>query len=206
MAGYKSDRMIVRCLVLATLVATAHCASPSPSKPAPSPTNPSPYQTSSEVGADWLSSNDTWAVTVKAQIDASNYTGAISTLETENAENPKNPDVLNMLGYCYRKKDNPDLQKSEDYYLQALAIDPNHCGALEYLGELYLTKHQVEDAEKQLDTLKAAEKCKGGEEEQELAEEIEKYMEQRALSSANSKVHFTFAISTVGMLILGLLQ
>lgn len=64
---------------------------------------------------------------------------------------PHDADVLNYLGYCERKIGN--YQVSLDYYNQALAIDPDHKGVHEYLGELYLAMNKIDDANKELATL-----------------------------------------------------
>lgn len=58
------------------------------------------------------------------------------------------PDVLNYMGFASRK-----LGRFEDalgYYRQALAIDPNHLGANEYLGELYIQMGDYGRARRQL--------------------------------------------------------
>ena len=47
-------------------------------------------------------------------------------------------DVYNLLGFSYRKNDNPDLDKAFESYKIALEANPEHAGAHEYLGELYL--------------------------------------------------------------------
>ena len=49
-------------------------------------------------------------------------------------------DIYNLLGFSYRKLKKPDLDKSFAAYMMALEIDPDHVGAHEYLGELYLMK------------------------------------------------------------------
>ena len=46
-------------------------------------------------------------------------------------------DIYNLLGYSYRKNDNPDLDKAFESYKIAIEVDPEHLGAHEYLGELY---------------------------------------------------------------------
>ena len=61
------------------------------------------------------------------------------------------PDVLNYLGYAHRKLDR--FEASLAYYEQALRIDPDHRGANEYLGELYVELGQIELARQQLQKL-----------------------------------------------------
>lgn len=65
--------------------------------------------------------------------------------------NPDDADGYNLLGYSYRKNQKFDLAKKS--YDRALAIEPEHKGAHEYLGELYLQTGQLEKAEAQLEKL-----------------------------------------------------
>jgi tetratricopeptide (TPR) repeat protein len=63
------------------------------------------------------------------------------------------PDVLNYMGFASRK-----LGRFDDalaYYSQALAIDPAHLGATEYLGELYIQLGDLTRARRQLARLDA---------------------------------------------------
>lgn len=59
-------------------------------------------------------------------------------------------DLYNYLGFATRKKNNPNYEDAEEYYLLALSIDANHIGALEYLGELYFETNRLEQAEELL--------------------------------------------------------
>ena len=61
------------------------------------------------------------------------------------------PDVLNYLGYTHRRLGR--FQQSLEYYLQALAIDPLHRGANEYLGELYVGLGKIDLARERLAVL-----------------------------------------------------
>ena len=58
----------------------------------------------------------------------------------------KRADIYNLLGFSYRKLENPDLDKSFSAYMMAIEIDPSHLGAHEYLGELYLMRDQKDKA------------------------------------------------------------
>lgn len=58
------------------------------------------------------------------------------------------PDVLNYMGFVSRKLGRFD--QAFAYYGQALALDPNHLGANEYLGELYIQLGQMDRARAQL--------------------------------------------------------
>ena len=59
-------------------------------------------------------------------------------------------DLYNYLGFATRKKNNPNYEDAEEYYLSALSIDANHIGALEYLGELYFETDRLGKAEELL--------------------------------------------------------
>jgi tetratricopeptide (TPR) repeat protein len=77
---------------------------------------------------------------------------AIPFLERVAAKNAKHADALNYLGYCHRKAGRTG--KAAEYYDKALAADPNHRGALAYLGELYLMLKDLPKAEAQRAKLK----------------------------------------------------
>jgi tetratricopeptide (TPR) repeat protein len=64
-------------------------------------------------------------------------------------------DFYNYLGFATRKKNNPNYEDAEEYYLLALSIDANHIGALEYLGELYIETDRLGQAEELLTKLGA---------------------------------------------------
>jgi tetratricopeptide (TPR) repeat protein len=76
---------------------------------------------------------------------------ALPHLNNALTQRPKSADVLNYLGYCYRITGS--YPASLDYYNRALAIDPDHKGVHEYLGELYLQMNQPDNANKELATL-----------------------------------------------------
>ena len=96
-----------------------------------------------------------------------NYEKAQKLLIKSNDKNPNNADTLNYLGFTTRKLG--DYENGEKYYLQGLAIEPNHKGINEYLGELYVVTNRIDLAKKRLDVLKAC-NC---EEYDELKEVIE---------------------------------
>lgn len=58
------------------------------------------------------------------------------------------PDVLTYRGFVHRKTD--DYAKAVSFYNAALEIAPNHLGANEYLGELYLERGDTDAALRQL--------------------------------------------------------
>jgi len=86
----------------------------------------------------------------------------------------KRADIYNLLGFSYRKLENPDLDKSFAAYMMAIEIDPSHLGAHEYLGELYLMRDQKDKA---LLMLEKIEQLAGSnnEEYMDLKKAIEEY-------------------------------
>ena len=111
-------------------------------------------------------------------VEAADYQDAIEILGDLNRSEPGNADVLNMLGYAHRKLGRVEV--AFDHYREALAIEPRHLGANEYLGELYLETGKLEKAEERLAELAAA--CPSGcEERDELSEAIAAYKETHGL-------------------------
>ena len=103
----------------------------------------------------------------KADKAKKNYEKAQKFLIKFNDNNPNNADTLNYLGFTTRKLG--DYENGEKYYLQGLAIEPNHKGINEYLGELYVATNRIDLAKERLNVLKAC-NC---EEYSELKEVIE---------------------------------
>tara|TARA_Y100001970_G_C14100755_1_gene785345 strand:- start:588 stop:1052 length:465 start_codon:yes stop_codon:yes gene_type:complete len=62
----------------------------------------------------------------------------------------KKADVYNLLGFSYRKHSEPNLDKAFDAYQIALEANPEHLGAHEYLGELYITLGNMDKANEML--------------------------------------------------------
>ena len=90
----------------------------------------------------------------KGKIDKANkrYEKALKLLLKSNKKKPNNADILNYLGFTTRKLG--DFKKGEKYYLEGLAIEPNHIGINEYLGELYVATNRVGLAKERLEILK----------------------------------------------------
>ena len=107
-------------------------------------------------------------------VDAKDFKSALGPLTQAAKETPNDADVHNLLGYSYRNLGQFD--KVMEHYRLALNINPNHRGAHEYMGELYLQMDQPANAEKELQALSKAcpwfGKC---EEYDDLKEAIEKH-------------------------------
>lgn len=100
------------------------------------------------------------------------FSDAIPHLDAALQQNPRDADILNYEGYTHRMVG--DYTASLDYYNKALAIDPEHKGVHEYLGELYLQTHQPDKAQAELALL--TKMCPSGcDEKDTLTASITKY-------------------------------
>ena len=81
------------------------------------------------------------------------YEKALKLLTKSNIKKPNSADTLNYLGFTTRKLG--DFSNGEKYYLQGLAIEPNHKGINEYLGELYVATNRIDLAKERLNVLKS---------------------------------------------------
>jgi tetratricopeptide (TPR) repeat protein len=81
-------------------------------------------------------------------INAARYSDALVALDRAASAIGPNADILNYMGFAERKLGR--FARALDYYEQALALDRDHRGANEYLGELYLEMGRFEDARRQL--------------------------------------------------------
>jgi tetratricopeptide (TPR) repeat protein len=80
---------------------------------------------------------------VRAKIKSKDFKGAIAELTPMLVSN-QHADVYNLLGFSLRKTG--DYKQAYTFYRKALDFDPEHKGALEYLGELYVETGQVDKA------------------------------------------------------------
>ena len=119
------------------------------------------FSQSLAFGAGSSSSVDANAEYLKAEKLVKTYKfekaiNALNKLLNETPDGYTKADIYNYLGYASRKQRAPNFEKAEEYYLKALKIDPDHIGALEYLGELYYETGRVDKAEDLLKRLKSA--------------------------------------------------
>ena len=84
---------------------------------------------------------------------SSKYKKALKLLIKSNKEKPNKADTLNYLGFTSRKLG--DFKNGEKYYLEGLALEPNHIGINEYLGELYVATNRHSLAVERLEVLKS---------------------------------------------------
>jgi Flp pilus assembly protein TadD len=81
---------------------------------------------------------------VRAKIKAKDWPAAIRDLNAMIDQGVQQADVYSLLGFSLRKSGEPD--KAYTFYRKALEFEPNHKGALEYLGELYVEKGEIAKA------------------------------------------------------------
>ncbi|MBL6782138.1 MAG: tetratricopeptide repeat protein [Alphaproteobacteria bacterium] len=122
-------------------------------------------------GGDYSSSPSSPAVINKAKkaINKNDFAEAYRLLSQNESNYKNNADLYNLMGFSARKLGQYDA--SMQHYERALDIDPKHKGALEYMGELYLTLDQPEAAKALLARLESI--CTFGcNEKRELADAI----------------------------------
>ena len=79
---------------------------------------------------------------VRALLKAKNYDAAI--VQLRGLIGTQHPDVYNLMGFALRKSG--DQAQGMAYYNRALELDPNHKGALEYQGQLFVELGQPDGA------------------------------------------------------------
>lgn len=109
-------------------------------------------------------------------IEAKDWTQAVAKLKVAERRNPDSADLHNSLGFSYRHLKKYDLAFT--HYKRALAIDPRHRGAHEYIGEAYLETGDLASAKKHRDQLQGI--CLlGCEELEDLDKAIAEYRKKR---------------------------
>jgi Flp pilus assembly protein TadD len=129
------------------------------------------------LAVDTITSRDAPDLTsVRAKIKAKNFKAALEEL-TPMLTTYQHADVYNLMGFSLRKTG--DYKQACTFYRKALDFDPDHKGALEYLGELYVETGQLEKAKENMARLQQL--CPSGCEE---LEDLEK-----AVNGAGAKVN-----------------
>jgi tetratricopeptide (TPR) repeat protein len=112
-------------------------------------------------------------------LDDGDYATAIGHLKQALDDDSQSANALNLMGYSLRKSGK--LDQAFDFYQKALDIEPEHLGANEYLGELYLQRDELDKAEQRLALLDEA--CfLPCEEYTELKEAIAEYRKRKGLN------------------------
>ena len=121
--------------------------------PTPARTTPTPVATPTPVPSVTAKNVNTELTKIRSLIAAKNFSAALSALKVADKAFPNNADINNLLGYSARNL--KQYKPAATYYVKALKIDPNHLGALEYQGELFMLTKKTSDAKKNLAKLKS---------------------------------------------------
>src|SRR6185503_12029 len=105
---------------------------------------PAAHADPEETDPDLASRDADYAAGRKA-LQAHDWKAAIARLTKAEVRNPDHADLQNDLGFAYRNMKQYDA--AFRHYERALAIDPRHRGAHEYIGEAYLMVGDVTNAE-----------------------------------------------------------
>ncbi|HXF65657.1 MAG TPA: tetratricopeptide repeat protein [Burkholderiales bacterium] len=123
--------ILVLASILVPVPAVLAAGSSSSSRPPAAPrAQPTPY----ELGVNAVKAGD--------------YARALTELQKAVQADPRNADAWNYIGFSHRHL--KQFDQSLAAYQKALAINPNHRGANEYLGELYLMTGHLDKAREQL--------------------------------------------------------
>ena len=80
------------------------------------------------------------------------WSAAIKALSSAALRDTRNADIQNYLGYAYRNAG--QMEPAFVHYGRALALNPRHRGAHEYVGEAYLMVGKLAQAEEHLAALR----------------------------------------------------
>ena len=89
---------------------------------------------------------------VRAKIKSKDWQAAIRDLNGLIVQGVQHADVYNLLGFALRKSG--DSAQAYTWYRKALEFAPNHKGALEYLGELYVERGELAKAREHVSLLR----------------------------------------------------
>ena len=104
-----------------------------------------------EVNPD-AAARDTDYAAGKQAMEKKNWPEAAKRFELAALRDPDNADLQNYLGYSHRNLKQFDL--AFRHYKRAIALNPRHRGAHEYIGEAYLMTGDLASAEKHLAALR----------------------------------------------------
>ena len=145
-------RLTVIITLLLAITPTANAANTGGgSAPAPAPVatpTPTPTQSAQTPTPAAAKSVNTELAKVTTLLNANNFKQALADLKIIDSEFKNNADVNNLLGYSSRKL--KQYKPAATYYEKALKLNPNHIGALEYQGELFVLTNKVAAAKKNL--------------------------------------------------------
>jgi len=127
----------------------------------------SPNTLGSKLNEQITPRNEEYAKAV-GLIQEGQYNDAMLILNKLIAMDPIDADALNQLGFCYQQLGQPG--KAMGYYKKVLSTKPEHLGANENAGELFLEMKDLPKAEERLTVLEGA--CADCQEYNELKAKI----------------------------------
>lgn len=89
----------------------------------------------------------------KAMVDEGNVAAALPKLLALTRADGSNADAWTLLGHAYRELG--QIEESSAACLKALTINPDHRGALEHQGEVFIAQGRIDRAEANLARLRA---------------------------------------------------
>jgi tetratricopeptide (TPR) repeat protein len=104
-----------------------------------------------EVDPDLATRDEDYAAGNRA-VEKREWAEAMRFFQRAELRHPESADLQNSLGFCYRNLKQYDL--AFKHYERAIALDPRHRGAHEYIGEAYLMTGNLAGAERHLAALK----------------------------------------------------
>ena len=99
-----------------------------------------------------LAKRDADYAAAREAIAKKDWEEAARRLQRTAVREPDSADLHNLLGYSYRNLRQFDL--AFKHYKRAIALDPRHRGAHEYIGETYLLTGDLAGAERHLTLLR----------------------------------------------------
>ena len=104
-----------------------------------------------EADPDLATRDDDYAAGKQA-VEKKDWAEAARLFKRAEMRHPENADLQNILGFTYRNLKQYEL--AFQHYRNALALDPRHRGAHEYIGETYLLTGDMAGAQKHLAALR----------------------------------------------------
>ncbi len=86
-------------------------------------------------------------------IERKDWAAAAAALRDGLGQDPRKAEYHNLYAYALRNSPKPSMDLVFRHYNEALRLEPNHRGALEYLGEAYLMVGNLAKAKEHLDVL-----------------------------------------------------
>jgi Flp pilus assembly protein TadD len=160
-------------VTLAVLSVPGHAVGTDEPKPAPKPApKPEPKPDSKDAPKAAPVVLDADYVAGKAAVDARDWKRAIELFSRAAGRDADNANIQNYLGFANRNDGNWEVAMK--HYRTALALNPEHRGATEYMGHAYLLRGNLQLAQGQLARLERI--CsRGCEEYASLSKAIEDF-------------------------------